>query len=103
MPTLPLLTSRTLRYEIAQENKCLSEPLAHSLREVESLRTQLAAYNKDKASLAAAKARLAAAEKRVSCIRKRERKKDGEREWGGERERRRKRGRERGTQLAICF
>ncbi|KAI8465222.1 MAG: growth-arrest-specific micro-tubule binding-domain-containing protein [Monoraphidium minutum] len=62
-----------LMYEIAQENKRLSEPLARSLKEVESLRGQLAAYDKDKASLEAAKARLAAAEKRVKAL-----------EWEGE-------------------
>lgn len=54
-----------VRYEIAQENKRLSEPLAKALKEVESLRGQLASYEKDKASLAQAKARLAAAEKQV--------------------------------------
>lgn len=53
------------RYEIAQENKRLSEPLARSLREVEALRGQLAGHEKGRASLAAAKARLGAAEKRV--------------------------------------
>jgi hypothetical protein len=54
------------RYEIAQENKRLSEPLSKALKEVESLRTQLASYEKDKASLQQSKARLAAAEKQVS-------------------------------------
>lgn len=57
--------ARAARYEIAQENKRLSEPLARSLKEVEALRSQLATHQKDKASLAAAKARLAASEKRV--------------------------------------
>ncbi|GBF97614.1 hypothetical protein Rsub_10750 [Raphidocelis subcapitata] len=57
-----------LMYEIAQENKRLSEPLARSLREVESLRAQLAGSERDRASLAAAKARLAAAEKRVKAV-----------------------------------
>ena len=56
------------RYEIAQENKRLSEPLSKALKEVESLRTQLASYEKDKASLQQSKARLAAAEKQVSVI-----------------------------------
>lgn len=62
-----------LMYEIAQENKRLSEPLARSLREVEALRTQLAGYDKDKASLAAAKARLGAAARRIKAL-----------EWEGE-------------------
>eukprot|EP00877_Chromochloris_zofingiensis_P012225 jgi/Chrzof1/7256/Cz02g16210.t1 len=57
-----------LMYEIAQENKRLSEPLAKALKEVESLRGQLASYEKDKASLAQAKARLAAAEKQVKNL-----------------------------------
>lgn len=56
------------RYEIAAENKRLSEPLARALKEVEVLRTALASADKDKASLAQTKARLAAAEKQVSRI-----------------------------------
>lgn len=53
------------RYEIAAENKRLSEPLARALKEVEVLRAALASADKDKASLAQTKARLAAAEKQV--------------------------------------
>jgi hypothetical protein len=53
------------RYEIAAENKRLSEPLARALKEMEVLRSALASADKDKASLAQSKARLAAAEKQV--------------------------------------
>lgn len=35
-----------LMYDIAQENKRLTEPLTRALKEVESLRKQLAAYDK---------------------------------------------------------
>lgn len=38
-------------YEIAQENKRLSEPLSRALKEVEALRQALASYDKDKLSL----------------------------------------------------
>jgi hypothetical protein len=55
----------TARYEIAAENKRLSEPLARALKEVEVLRAALASADKDKASLVQSKARLAAAEKQV--------------------------------------
>lgn len=57
-----------LRYEIAAENKRLSEPLARALKEVESLRAALANADKDKASLAQSKARLATAEKQVCGV-----------------------------------
>ncbi|KAJ7548143.1 hypothetical protein O6H91_08G119900 [Diphasiastrum complanatum] len=40
-----------LMYEIAQENKRLTEPLARALKEVENLRMMLAHYEKDKLSL----------------------------------------------------
>jgi predicted nuclease with TOPRIM domain len=46
-----------LMYEIAQENKRLSEPLSKALKEVETLRGALALYDKDKASLAHTKVR----------------------------------------------
>lgn len=49
-----------LMFEIAQENKRLSEPLQRSMKEVEELRKQLANYHKDKMSLAHAKARVKA-------------------------------------------
>lgn len=62
-------TYRCRRYEIAAENKRLSEPLARALKEVEGLRAALASADKDKASLAQTKARLAAAEKQVSVQR----------------------------------
>lgn len=57
-----------LMYEIAQENKRLSEPLTKALKEVDTLRGQLASYEKDKASLAQTKARLLAAEKQVKNL-----------------------------------
>jgi hypothetical protein len=57
----------TRRYEIAAENKRLSEPLAKALKEVEVLRGALACADKDKASLAQAKERLAAAVKQVGA------------------------------------
>merc|ERR1711881_403189 len=47
-----------LMFEIAQENKRLSEPLARALKEVEKLRHELANYQKDKMSLQNAKSRL---------------------------------------------
>ncbi|MEW5305571.1 MAG: hypothetical protein WDW36_008103 [Sanguina aurantia] len=54
-----------LMYEIAQENKRLSEPLTRALKEVEALRAQLASYEKDKLSLAQTKARLLNSEKQI--------------------------------------
>ena len=45
-------------FEIAQENKKLSEPLTRALKEVEKLRHELANYQKDKMSLQNAKSRL---------------------------------------------
>jgi len=47
-----------LMYEIAQENKRLSEPLTKALKEVEALRHAVANYDKDKLSLAQTKVRL---------------------------------------------
>ncbi|EFJ12010.1 hypothetical protein SELMODRAFT_125064 [Selaginella moellendorffii] len=40
-----------LMYEIAQENRRLTEPLTRALKEVENLRKQMAQYDKDKHSL----------------------------------------------------
>lgn len=57
-----------LMFEIAQENKRLSEPLSKALKEVEALRQALASYEKDKLSLAQTKARLVAAEKQVKNL-----------------------------------
>ncbi|KAF5833874.1 growth-arrest-specific micro-tubule binding-domain-containing protein [Dunaliella salina] len=57
-----------LMYEIAQENKRLSEPLTKALKEVESLRHAVANYDKDKMSLAQTKARLVASEKQVKNL-----------------------------------
>jgi chaperonin cofactor prefoldin len=39
-------SNERLMYEIAQENKRLSEPLTKALKEVETLRKQLASYEK---------------------------------------------------------
>ena len=47
-----------LMFEIAQENKRLSEPLTRALKEVEQLRHDLSNYDKDKMSLQNTKARL---------------------------------------------
>eukprot|EP01065_Artemidia_motanka_P015770 TRINITY_DN1949_c2_g1_i1.p1 TRINITY_DN1949_c2_g1~~TRINITY_DN1949_c2_g1_i1.p1 ORF type:complete len:468 (+),score=210.33 TRINITY_DN1949_c2_g1_i1:66-1469(+) len=47
-----------LMYEIAQENKKLKDPLGRAEKEVDSLRHQLANYEKDKMSLQNAKSRL---------------------------------------------
>lgn len=57
-----------LMYEIAQENKRLSEPLTKALKEVELLRSQLGQYEKDKTSLAQTKARLASTEKQLKNL-----------------------------------
>mmetsp|Transcript_32157 Transcript_32157/g.91229 ORF Transcript_32157/g.91229 Transcript_32157/m.91229 type:complete len:471 (-) Transcript_32157:299-1711(-) len=57
-----------LMYEIAQENKRLSEPLNKALKEVETLRGQLGQYEKDKMALQQTKARLAAAEKQLKNL-----------------------------------
>mmetsp|Transcript_25394 Transcript_25394/g.65624 ORF Transcript_25394/g.65624 Transcript_25394/m.65624 type:complete len:475 (+) Transcript_25394:23-1447(+) len=53
-----LATNEKLMFEIAQENKKLSEPLTRALKEVEKLRHELANYQKDKMSLQNAKSRL---------------------------------------------
>jgi chromosome segregation ATPase len=47
-----------LMFEIANENKRLSEPLERALKEVDHLRHELSNYSKDKLSLQNAKARL---------------------------------------------
>merc|ERR1712070_1305508 len=52
------LSNEKLMFEIAQENKKLSEPLTRALKEVEKLRHELANYQKDKMSLQNAKSRL---------------------------------------------
>mmetsp|Transcript_35535 Transcript_35535/g.78843 ORF Transcript_35535/g.78843 Transcript_35535/m.78843 type:complete len:471 (-) Transcript_35535:833-2245(-) len=57
-----------LMYEIAQENKRLSEPLTKALKEVELLRQQLANYDKDKSSLQQTKARLLNSEKQIKNL-----------------------------------
>ena len=51
-------TNEKLMFEIAQENKRLSEPLERALKEVDQLRHALASYQKDKLALQNAKARL---------------------------------------------
>ncbi|GBG64314.1 hypothetical protein CBR_g41515, partial [Chara braunii] len=57
-----------LMYEIAQENKRLSEPLTKALKEVEVLRKQLGFYEKDKLSLQQARARLLQTEKQLKNV-----------------------------------
>lgn len=57
-----------LMFEIAQENKRLSEPLTKALKEVEALRQALANYDKDRLSLTQTKARLLAAEKQIKNL-----------------------------------
>jgi len=52
------IANEKLMFEIAQENKKLSEPLTRALKEVEKLRHELANYQKDKMSLQNAKSRL---------------------------------------------
>ncbi|KAL3918830.1 MAG: hypothetical protein SGPRY_005862, partial [Prymnesium sp.] len=52
------IKNEKLMFEIAQENKKLSEPLTKALKEVEKLRHELANYQKDKMSLQNAKSRL---------------------------------------------
>ena len=47
------ISNEKLMFEIAQENKKLSEPLTRALKEVEKLRHELANYQKDKMSLQA--------------------------------------------------
>ena len=44
------ISNEKLMFEIAQENKKLSEPLTRALKEVEKLRHELANYQKDKMS-----------------------------------------------------
>eukprot|EP00899_Mesostigma_viride_P016725 jgi/Mesvir1/25053/Mv11897-RA.2 len=62
------VANEKLMFEIAQENKRLSEPLTKALKEVESLRAQLANYEKDKMSLAQTKARLLEAERQLKNL-----------------------------------
>ncbi|GLC38346.1 Dynein regulatory complex subunit 4 [Pleodorina starrii] len=57
-----------LMYEIAQDNKRLSEPLTKALKEVEMLRQQLANYDKDRLSLSQTKARLLNAERQIKNL-----------------------------------
>lgn len=57
-----------LMYEIAQENKRLSEPLTKALKEVEVLRQQLSNYDKDKLSLGQTKARLLNSERQIKNL-----------------------------------
>lgn len=51
-----------LMFEIAQENKRLSEPLTSALNQVEQLKAELANYERDKISLKNSKARLSVLE-----------------------------------------
>lgn len=57
-PAPQLAANEKLMFEIAQENRKLSEPLSRALKEVEKLRHELADYQKDKMSLQNAKSRL---------------------------------------------
>lgn len=57
-----------LMFEIAQENKKLSEPLMVALGEVNQLRNELANYQKDKLSLKSAKARLQTLEQHLKGL-----------------------------------
>ncbi|MCO5614785.1 hypothetical protein L7F22_069069 [Adiantum nelumboides] len=57
-----------LMYDIAQENKRLTEPLTRALKEVETLKKQLANYEKDKLSLQQARAALAEHSKMVKNL-----------------------------------
>ncbi|KAI5084781.1 hypothetical protein GOP47_0000950 [Adiantum capillus-veneris] len=57
-----------LMYDIAQENKRLTEPLTRALKEVETLKKQLANYEKDKLSLQQARTALAEHSKMVKNL-----------------------------------
>lgn len=57
-----------LMYEIAQENKRLSEPLTKALKEVTSLTDQLSNYEKDKVSLQQTKSRLTDTDKQLKNL-----------------------------------
>lgn len=57
-----------LMFEIAQENKRLSEPLTNALNQVEQLRSELANYEKDKMSLKNSKARLKLLEDQLKSL-----------------------------------
>eukprot|EP00002_Diphylleia_rotans_P039853 TRINITY_DN934_c0_g1_i3.p1 TRINITY_DN934_c0_g1~~TRINITY_DN934_c0_g1_i3.p1 ORF type:complete len:316 (+),score=88.29 TRINITY_DN934_c0_g1_i3:226-1173(+) len=61
-------TNEKLMFEIAQENKRLSEPLQRALKDNDSLKTQLANYEKDKLSLANSKARLKVLEEQLKNV-----------------------------------
>jgi hypothetical protein len=57
-----------LMFEIAQENKRLSEPLTNALNQVEQLRAELANYQKDKMTLKNSKARLKLLEDQLKSL-----------------------------------
>lgn len=57
-----------LMFEIAQENKRLTEPLTKALKEVNLLRHELANYEKEKLSLKGAKQRLTLLEEQVKTL-----------------------------------
>jgi septal ring factor EnvC (AmiA/AmiB activator) len=57
-----------LMLEVTIENKRLSEPLQKAVKEVESLRHQLANYNKDKESLQHTKARVKVLEGELKAV-----------------------------------
>jgi hypothetical protein len=60
--------SEKLMWEIAQENKRLSEPLQTALREVGALRAQLGDYDRDRQSLSLAKGRVDALEVQLRSV-----------------------------------
>eukprot|EP00250_Pteridium_aquilinum_P001330 c1153_g1_i1 orf=158-1591(+) len=57
-----------LMYDIAQENKRLTEPLTRALKEVEALKKQLANYEKDKLSLQQSRTALAEHSKQLKNL-----------------------------------
>lgn len=61
-------TNEKLMFEIAQENKKLSDPLMEALADVHSLRTELANYEKDKLTLKNIKFRLEESEKSLKKL-----------------------------------
>ena len=58
-----------LMFEIAQENKRMSEPLKQALQDVQRLREELGEYNRDRATLSSTKARLLVVEDKLKGLR----------------------------------
>ena len=61
-------SNEKLMYEIASENKRLSEPLTKALKQVEEYRHKLMNYNKDKLSLQGERARCSVTESRLASL-----------------------------------